>query len=60
MTNPVIIAGAGPAGLAAAYELARHGVRPLVLEGDDRVGGLARTENYKGYRFGHVDARLPV
>lgn len=29
---PVIILGAGPAGLAAAYELLRRGVEPLILE----------------------------
>jgi len=47
----VIIIGAGPAGLTAAYELVKHGVPPLVLEQADKVGGLARTETYKGYRF---------
>lgn len=48
---PVVILGAGPAGLAAAYELVRHGVRPLVLERDTVVGGLARTVEYKGFLF---------
>ncbi len=51
MDRPVIIGGAGPAGLTAAYELARSGFSPLVLEAGDQVGGLARTEDYKGYRF---------
>jgi protoporphyrinogen oxidase len=46
-----VILGAGPAGLTAAYELARNGVEPVVFEQADRVGGLARTESYKGYRF---------
>ncbi len=49
--HPVVIVGAGPAGLTAAYELAKQGVRPLVLEKGDKVGGIARTEAYKGYRF---------
>ena len=49
--KPVLIVGAGPAGLAAAYELITRGVRPLVLEQTDTVGGLARTETYKGYSF---------
>ncbi|MFB0546299.1 MAG: NAD(P)/FAD-dependent oxidoreductase [Anaerolineae bacterium] len=49
--HPVVIIGAGPAGLTAAYELARRGIRPTVLEQADKVGGLARTETYKGYRF---------
>lgn len=32
ITDPVLIAGAGPAGLFAACELLRHGVRPRILE----------------------------
>ncbi|MGB9604577.1 MAG: NAD(P)/FAD-dependent oxidoreductase [Bryobacteraceae bacterium] len=45
----VVILGAGPAGLTAAYELVRCGARPLVLEKDSVVGGLARTVRYKGF-----------
>ena len=48
---PVVIVGAGPAGLTAAHELVRRGIRPIVLEEGDKVGGLARTEDYRGYRF---------
>ncbi len=47
----VIIIGGGPAGLTAAHELTRHNIRPVVLEKLDKVGGIARTENYKGYHF---------
>ncbi|MFN8004698.1 MAG: FAD-dependent oxidoreductase [Acidobacteriota bacterium] len=50
MSN-VLIAGAGPAGLTAAYELSKLGLNPTVLEADDQVGGLSRTVNYRGYRF---------
>ncbi|MHB1558665.1 MAG: NAD(P)/FAD-dependent oxidoreductase [Isosphaeraceae bacterium] len=47
-----IIAGGGPAGLTAAYELTRHGHPCVVLEADPRmVGGISRTDQYKGYRF---------
>lgn len=46
-----VIIGAGPAGLTAAYELAKHNLRPVVLELGDKVGGLARTENYQGFHF---------
>ena len=49
--HDVLVIGAGPAGLAAAYELAHRGVVPLVVERSGRVGGLARTEDYKGFRF---------
>ena len=47
----VVIAGAGPAGLTAAYLLAKGGTRVTVLEADDVVGGIARTVEYRGYRF---------
>ena len=47
-----VIIGAGPAGLTAAYELAKQGAPVVVLESDPQyVGGISRTVNYKGYRF---------
>ena len=46
-----IIIGAGPAGLTAAHELTRQGHPTTILEKLDRVGGIARTEKYKGYHF---------
>ncbi|AFZ59062.1 NAD(P)/FAD-dependent oxidoreductase [Anabaena cylindrica FACHB-243] len=46
-----VIIGGGPAGLTAAYKLAKHGLHSVVLEKSDRVGGISRTETYKGYRF---------
>ncbi len=49
--HPVVIIGAGPAGLTAAYELLKHGIKSVVLEKADKVGGIARTEVYKDYRF---------
>ena len=49
--NPHVVVGAGPAGLSAAYWLAKHGSEPLVLESADKVGGIARTETYRGYAF---------
>lgn len=49
----VVIMGAGPAGLTAAYELAVHQqVGVTVLEKDPRyVGGISRTVEQDGYRF---------
>ncbi|MEL0198680.1 MAG: FAD-dependent oxidoreductase, partial [Gammaproteobacteria bacterium] len=35
----IAILGAGPMGLAAAYELAKLGYEPEIFEADDRVGG---------------------
>lgn len=47
----VVIIGAGPAGLTAAYQLAKAGKRSTVLEGDDIVGGISRTVERDGWRF---------
>ena len=47
-----VIAGAGPAGLTAAFELlARTDVHPLVFERTHAIGGIAQTYNYKGNRI---------
>ena len=48
---PVVIAGAGPGGLTAAYLLTQRGEKPLVLEKDDVVGGISRTVVKDGWRF---------
>ena len=47
----VLIIGAGPAGLTAAYEASQLHLPSTVLEADDHVGGLSRTVSYRGYRF---------
>jgi protoporphyrinogen oxidase len=49
--DAVVVIGAGPAGLTAAYELTKLGCLPILLEKRNTVGGLARTENYKGFHF---------
>ena len=49
--NSVIIIGAGPAGLTAAYELCKADIASIILEKDHIVGGLSRTVNYKNYFF---------
>ena len=47
-----LIIGAGPAGLTAALELLKKGgIRPVVVEQEDFVGGISRTAEYKGNRM---------
>jgi protoporphyrinogen oxidase len=45
------VLGAGPAGLTAAYVLARRGAPGVVFEADTTVGGIAKTVVHDGYRF---------
>lgn len=51
MASPVIIIGAGWAGLATAIELTRHGVPVTVLESAKSCGGRARRIDYQGTQF---------
>jgi protoporphyrinogen oxidase len=46
-----VVIGAGPAGLTAAYDLAKHGLPVLVFEADGVVGGISRTVERDGWRF---------
>src|SRR6478736_3250462 len=43
MTPHVVVLGAGPAGISAAWRLAERGIRVTVLEKDDAVGGMGKT-----------------
>jgi len=47
----VVILGAGPAGLTAAYEFGRANIASIVLEREAAVGGLAKTVEHRGFRF---------
>jgi protoporphyrinogen oxidase len=52
MKKIAVIAGAGPAGLTAAYELLqRSDITPIVFEADTQVGGISKTINYRGNRM---------
>ncbi len=49
--HDVVIIGAGPAGLTAAFQLQKSGVSSTVLEAGDQVGGISRTVVRDGWRF---------
>jgi protoporphyrinogen oxidase/putative flippase GtrA len=49
LSNPIYILGAGPAGLAAAYQLTKQGFPVIVVEKGAKVGGLAKSIEYKGF-----------
>ena len=49
--HQIVVIGAGPAGLTAAYELGKAGVPATVLESDAVVGGISRTVERDGWRF---------
>jgi len=47
----LVIIGAGPAGLTAAYELSESNKKVIVLEKKIQVGGLAETKVFGEYRY---------
>jgi len=51
-TEKIAIVGAGPAGLSAAYQLARRGYKVTVFEAFSKAGGMLR--------YGIPDYRLPA
>ena len=50
-TDPVVVIGAGPAGLTAAYQIVKRGGAVEVFEADKVVGGISRTVEIDGWRF---------
>ncbi|MFS8802994.1 NAD(P)/FAD-dependent oxidoreductase [Synechococcus sp. R6-5] len=49
MGDPIYILGAGPAGMAAAYRLNQLGFSVVVVEREEKVGGLAKSIQYQGF-----------
>ncbi|HYI60995.1 MAG TPA: NAD(P)/FAD-dependent oxidoreductase [Acidimicrobiales bacterium] len=47
----VVVIGAGPAGLTAAYQFHKYGIASVILEADDVVGGISRSPERDGWRF---------
>jgi protoporphyrinogen oxidase len=55
----IAVLGAGPMGLAAAYQLVKDGRKPVIFEADDRVGGMAACFDFGGLsieRYYHFHA----
>jgi protoporphyrinogen oxidase len=48
MKQRIAVLGAGPMGLAVAYQLALDGHQPIVFEADDRVGGMTAGFDFDG------------
>jgi protoporphyrinogen oxidase len=48
MGQRIAVLGAGPMGLAVAYQLARDGHTPVIYEADNRVGGMAAAFDFSG------------
>jgi protoporphyrinogen oxidase len=48
MGQRIAVLGAGPMGLAVAYQLARDGHTPVIFEADNRVGGMAAAFDFSG------------
>lgn len=56
MKRNIAVLGAGPMGLAVAYQLVRDGYQPVIYEADDRVGGMSAMFDFDGLsieRFYH-------
>ena len=51
MAQRIAVLGAGPMGLAVAYQLALDGYQPVVFEADDRVGGMAASFDFNNLRI---------
>lgn len=50
-SSPVVIIGAGLAGLSAAVRLGRAGYRVVILEAGSDIGGCCSTQTVDGFRF---------
>lgn len=48
MRQRIAVIGAGPMGLAVAYQLALDGHQPILFEADDRIGGMTATFDFDG------------
>ena len=47
----IAVLGAGPMGLAVAYQLVLDGYQPVIFEADDRVGGMTACFDFSGLQI---------
>lgn len=47
----IVILGGGPAGLSCAWHLIEKGYKIVLIEKENRCGGLCRTFDYQGFKF---------
>src|ERR1035437_4579021 len=47
----IAVLGAGPMGLAVAYQLVKDGHQPVIFEADDRVGGMTAAFDFAGLQI---------
>jgi protoporphyrinogen oxidase len=63
LPTPIVILGAGPGGLTAAYWLLRHGIPVTILEKEAQAGGLMRAVRHGDFvvdlGFKHLYNRIP-
>lgn len=48
MGQRIAVLGAGPMGLAVAYQLTKDGHTPVLFEADDRIGGMTASFDFSG------------
>lgn len=48
MRKKIAVIGAGPMGLAVAYQLAQDGYEPIIFEAGEKIGGMTATFNFSG------------
>ncbi len=47
-SKKIAVIGAGPMGLAVAYQLIKDGYKPIIFEADDRIGGMTSSFDFSG------------
>ena len=60
MGDPIVILGAGLAGLSAAYHAQKRGIPYLLFEKESRPGGLVRSERVHGFSFDYTGHLLHI